>query len=305
MLNALLIAGLALAATLDDADEPKRCFGLAQRLFKQAKYSEAIAQFEEAYRLKPHPAILFNIGRCHQQLGDVPRALRSFRDYLRAMPDAADREEVSAAIRTLEGRLAERGLGQLLVYADLPGARIEVDGRQLGVSPAAVELAPGPHRLMVTCEGFAPVHREFVMPSEGSEELFVRLEAQAPPAAVNLLPPQAPASAPKAAVALSPPRRPEPRPEVVSGRLWTYLAAGASGVGLATGAGLGLSAQSASNELLRTAHSRDEAQRLRDQAAGAATAANVAYGTAVVTGAAAIVLYFVEPRLAAGSAATF
>src|SRR5688572_2990206 len=74
----------------DDTQAAKKYFQWAQSLYKQARYAEAISKFEEAYRLKPHPTIFFNIGRCYEQLGDISKALKNYREYLRIVPDAKD-----------------------------------------------------------------------------------------------------------------------------------------------------------------------------------------------------------------------
>ncbi len=153
----------------------KDAFLTGQRFYKEARYADAIAKFEEAYALKPSPVLFYNIGRCHEQLGDVPKALRSYRDYLRMAPDAKDKDTVNDAIANLERRLKEKGLQQLLVFADPPSATIEVDGKVLGNSPASVELSAGNHRLVVKAEGFEPADRSFVMQTARATEMTINL----------------------------------------------------------------------------------------------------------------------------------
>lgn len=162
-------------AVADDATRAKEIFKVAQKLYKEARYADAIAKFEEAYALKPSPVLFYNIGRCHEQLGDVPKALRSYRDYLRMAPDAKDKDTVNDAIANLERRLKEKGLQQLLVFADPPGATIEVDGKVLGNSPASVELSAGNHRLVVKAEGFETADRSFVMQTARATEMTINL----------------------------------------------------------------------------------------------------------------------------------
>ncbi|HVU51944.1 MAG TPA: hypothetical protein VHL80_14705, partial [Polyangia bacterium] len=43
----------------------------------------ALAEFREAYRLKPDPSFLFNIAQCHRKLGETDAALDFYRKYLR------------------------------------------------------------------------------------------------------------------------------------------------------------------------------------------------------------------------------
>ncbi|MBE2250701.1 MAG: tetratricopeptide repeat protein [Myxococcus sp.] len=155
MISTLLIASLLAApaggpakgaATPPEATDLARAKELVQagqRLYKQARYPEAIAKFEEAYLVRPHPVITYNIGKCYEQLGETARAMRAYRDYLRLSPNADDRETVSDAITNLERRLREKGLQQLMVFAEPPSARVSIDGKDLGNPPVSIELIAG------------------------------------------------------------------------------------------------------------------------------------------------------------------
>lgn len=277
-----------------EVKKAKELFQWGQKLYKQARYPEAIAKFEEAYQVRPHPAIHFNIGKCYEQLGETGKALRAYRDYLRLSPEAKDKETVSDAIANLERRLREKGKQQLMVFAEPPSARISVDGKELGTSPASVELVAGNHTLTVTAEGFDKVERSFVMQTTRATEMTITLRpvekapvvADAPkldpsPPTVTLAPPPLP-----------PPVAPSPEPK--KGRLWTFVAGGAAVASLGTAIGLGVGAETAAQELRAREHPRVEAQRLYDSSSGMATGSNIAYGVAGVALATAIVLFFVE-----------
>ena len=125
--------------------------------------------------MRPHPVIYFNIGKCWEQLGETAKALRAYRDYLRLAPDAKDKETVSDAIANLERRLREKGLQQLMVFADPPNARISVDGKELGTSPVSIELIAGNHQLSVAAEGYEKVDRSFVMQTTRATEMTISL----------------------------------------------------------------------------------------------------------------------------------
>jgi hypothetical protein len=298
----------ATATTKADATDPsakaKELFQWAQRLYKQARYAEAISKFEEAYALKPHPVIYFNIGKCHEQLGDTAKALRAYRDYLRLSPDASDRETVNDAIANLERRLKEKGVQQLMVFAEPSSAIIEVDGKPLGSSPASVELPAGNHKLSVKAPGFDPVERAFVMSTAHATEMTISLRAQAkaepPPPPPPLV--VADKDAPKK-VDLTPSGKADVSistgPSTPRGpRVFTWLALGVGAAAAGTGVALGLSAQNNANSL-RTApepFKPGDAQALASKATGMATGANVAYGVAGAAVVTAVVLFFVEGR---------
>jgi hypothetical protein len=158
----------------------------AQGLYARKRYAEAAARFERAYALKPVPAILFNLARCYDKLLDTPRALRAYRDYLRAAPEAADIAEVQASILVLEKRLRTLGLSQLLVLTDPPGARVRMNGKDLGESPVSAELVTGKYDVSLRLDGHAPVDSVVEVTLEKSSVLSVMLKplpADAPRAA--------------------------------------------------------------------------------------------------------------------------
>jgi len=123
--------------------------------------------------------ITYNIARCYEQLGDSPKALRNYRNYLRAVADAADKDAVNQAIAYLETRLATKGVQQVLVYAEPSNATISIDGKVLGNSPASLELVPGNHQVNVSAAGFEPVQRSVVLTAQRSMELSISLRSLA------------------------------------------------------------------------------------------------------------------------------
>lgn len=109
----LFAAALALtihAAEATEATAAARAhFQRAEQLSRQGQWREAIAAFEAAYRARPHPALFFNIGKCHEQLGEHAEALKNYREYLAQVPDAHDGEVVATSVRQLEQQLLETG----------------------------------------------------------------------------------------------------------------------------------------------------------------------------------------------------
>lgn len=308
MTHALLVALLLSAPAAKKAPAPvaaedattkkaKELFSWGQKLYKQARYAEAVEKFEEAYAVRPHPVIYFNIGKCYEQLGDTAKALRSYRDYLRLSPDASDRETVSDAIANLERRLREKGLQQLMVFADPPSAHIAVDGRELGTSPVSVELVAGNHQLVVTAEGYEKVERSFVMQLSRATEMSISLrpvgQKDAPLAS------DAPKKEEKPALDPGPPPPPppmvsEPVPQK-KGRTWTWVAGGVAVASLGAGVGMGVASGVNNEQLLKTPPGPDKnVQQLHDASRDFAIGADVAYGVAAVAAITAVVLFFVE-----------
>ena len=70
--------------------------------FKAGRHPQALAAFEQAFKLDPSPVLLYNIARCHEEMGDVAQARSNFETYLKRVPDAADRADVERRIRVMQ-----------------------------------------------------------------------------------------------------------------------------------------------------------------------------------------------------------
>lgn len=107
------MAALAPGASAEPKDAPsKRLEAIraemdkGQSLFIAGNYSGAAEVFEAGYAAYPYSAFLFNAGVCYQKQNDVDRALAKFKEYIKADPNAPDRDKVSQRIATLEAAKA-------------------------------------------------------------------------------------------------------------------------------------------------------------------------------------------------------
>ncbi len=105
----LAVPAAALAQPGDDPsrDLAKKHFETGNAYYSVANYKEALAEFEKAYKLTPLPGLLFNIGRCHENLGNLKSAIDSYKRYLELQKGAAE-PTVKLRIDNLEKRLAEQ-----------------------------------------------------------------------------------------------------------------------------------------------------------------------------------------------------
>ncbi|MBL8956316.1 MAG: PEGA domain-containing protein [Myxococcaceae bacterium] len=305
---------LALVLMLTAAAEPasdeaaakksKELFATAQKLYKQGKFTESISKLEEAYAAKPYPVIFFNIAKCHEQLNDVPKALRAYKDYLRLKPDATDRQEVSDSIANLERKLKDKGLTQVLVFAEPATAHVEIDGLDIGVSPASTEVSAGNHTLTVKAEGFLTLERGFNVTAGRSQELTVALNAKGSAASSNTSTSSSSSSTTTASSGTTTSSSSTSSSNTVTAtpsassskrRLFTWVAAGVAVAGLGAGIGLGVTAQGAASRLTSgQAPDSMTADAWQSSARGMSLGANVAYGVAAVALVAAVVLFFLE-----------
>ena len=286
----------------DQTPEARARFKKGTDLYRQARYREAIAEFQAAYRLRPHGVLHFNIAQCHEKLGDIPAALASYHDYLREVPGAEDRETVQRAVSNLEARLAATGVQQILVYSEPSGAEVLVDGQTRGRTPFSIVLPHGTHVVSLVKAGYETVTREVALAPDRSLQLDLALvkgpsmpppplapprAATAPPSRPDLTPtPPPPAVAPAA----------EPKKVARGGKLWTWVAGGAAVAAAGAGVWFGMQAQDASDKLVNASQPLPpgEAQKLYDEARSKSKTANVLYGVAGVAGAAGVTLFFLE-----------
>lgn len=100
---AAAFAMLPAAARADDTTQrAKEYFQQGTTSFNLGDFDKAIEAFQEAYKAKPDPLFLYNIGQAYRLKGDIPKALFFYRGYLRNAPKAANRAEVEAKIAALQ-----------------------------------------------------------------------------------------------------------------------------------------------------------------------------------------------------------
>ncbi|RKH29213.1 TonB-dependent receptor domain-containing protein [Corallococcus sicarius] len=99
--GALLALCLCATEALADARlEARRHFRNGMNLIEQKQFDEGIAELEEAYKIKPHPSVLYNIARAYQDAGRLAEALDAFKRYLASNPP--DAASVQAQVTRLE-----------------------------------------------------------------------------------------------------------------------------------------------------------------------------------------------------------
>src|SRR6218665_3295366 len=85
--------------------EARRHFRTAMSLIAQGQYDSGIAELLDAYSIKPHANVLYNIARAYQDAGRVPEAVDYYRRYLAAKPP--DSAPVVATLAKLEETLGD------------------------------------------------------------------------------------------------------------------------------------------------------------------------------------------------------
>ncbi|MBM4398038.1 MAG: tetratricopeptide repeat protein [Deltaproteobacteria bacterium] len=196
-------------------------------LVDKGEFVRAIEEFREAYRLRPDPKYLFNIGRCYDLLSRPREAIDYYRRYLDAAPGAPDRATVKSYVARA-GAILGTTMAEVTVAAEPADASVFVDG-DASACRAGVPcwVLPGARAIRVTRPGFDPVEQVETVRAGESVRVAVRLSATPRPA------PPADAAAPAAATAPVAVKAPAPRPAPRATALWTGLRWGLLGAGAA------------------------------------------------------------------------
>jgi tetratricopeptide (TPR) repeat protein len=82
-------------------------FEQAEIHFHVQEFDKALNLYRMAYKIKPLPGFLFNMGQCQRHLGKYKEALFSYKIFLERIPDAPNRKQVEQLIELTKRKLAE------------------------------------------------------------------------------------------------------------------------------------------------------------------------------------------------------
>ncbi len=140
-------AGDRPAPSAADKREAAKAFAEGRRAFQLGDFRHAAESFEQAYRLAPHHAPLWNAARAWHRAGNLVRAANLYAQYLEeAPPHTPDRNRATAALEELRPQL-----GRLEVHPVSGVADVKVDGEPLRGN--AVFVTPGTHAIEGVYEG--------------------------------------------------------------------------------------------------------------------------------------------------------
>jgi tetratricopeptide (TPR) repeat protein len=187
---ALFALSLPAFAEGDKAEEAKAHFLSGQAAYDKRDYEKAIAEFEEAYRLHPSPAYLYNIAVAYELWGKPDKAAEYYERYAPSAP-AAEREQIAAKIKALrpgapekppekpEDKPAEKPKTILEVKSEPDGAEIWLEERRgdpVGRTPYRGEIEPGKHTIFIEKKGYLALTRSFDILYGQTTSLDIALE---------------------------------------------------------------------------------------------------------------------------------
>jgi len=180
----LLLPGVALAQSEDQAAAPSpppsaaqaeamERFADAQALFERGDHAGALTEMERVYELlegSPNQYIvLYNLGRVYEELFQFDRAVQLYERFLaESPPEAANRAEAQASLRTLE-----RLLGTIVIRTNAEGAHVWIGDAEVGTAPSELRISAGHQVLELRADGYESVRREIDVVARGRLELDV------------------------------------------------------------------------------------------------------------------------------------
>lgn len=131
-----------------------------QEASQPPNFNGALTEYQRVYELYVgHPEryrALGNLGRCAQTLGQYDRALEYFHAFLMESPaESTARARVEGTIAALEATL-----GTVTLSANVRGATVLVDNRELGASLERVRVPVGRHVVELRASGHVPSRQE-------------------------------------------------------------------------------------------------------------------------------------------------
>lgn len=159
MAFAAVLLFLALSGTAHAADDARsvarESYARGVALAKAGDYQRALDEFQRAYELAPHYAVLYNVAQAERALGHSDQALEAFESYLRLGAEQITPERRSEVEVAIEALKAERSTAK-----DQPAAPAVVAPAAPAVvapaEPPPPAVAPvAPERAQKTAESAA------------------------------------------------------------------------------------------------------------------------------------------------------
>ncbi len=170
--------GLAQTVDTQTAQTARAAFDRGVTEVDAGHHAVAAVAFEESYRLRPVPVVLYNLARVYESLGRLRQARDTYERYLRE-GGAGVAEERRRTVEASVSRLTTE-IPQLVVRATPSDARVEVDGRVERPVGGVLLLDPGNHGIVVSADGYASERRELRLDVGARIELPVQLLARTP-----------------------------------------------------------------------------------------------------------------------------
>lgn len=169
------------AAPASAADPADAAFRQGNALYKQQRYAEAKAAFEQAFKLKRSHDIAANLGFAELKLGLQRDAAEHLAFAVKNWPPTGKAENRESALHWLG--IAKGAVMTLKVTVNVDGATVLVDGKAVGTSPLETEVFvdPGTRTIGARLAGYADAEHAVQATQGGEQKVEIALVAAPPP----------------------------------------------------------------------------------------------------------------------------
>ncbi|MFH2005010.1 MAG: PEGA domain-containing protein, partial [bacterium] len=153
-------------------------FQRGNQMFEQRQIDNAIKLYRQAYKLWPHPRVLFNIA---VSLGFLSRPLesaRTFRTVLEYGPEPINQQRFKQASERYIELMGQ--LTNLIITCQDAGAKLFINGSPVGTAPLLnkkVTLGPGTHMITASLSGKVPYSAQVRLSPGELKQVTVSLQA--------------------------------------------------------------------------------------------------------------------------------
>jgi hypothetical protein len=139
--------------------EARRHFKSGVKLYQEANFAAALAEFEAAYQKKPGPGSLQNVALCQKALLRYAEAADTLKLLLERHGGELSEEEKTAARLAYEE--LEAHVGSIVIRVRPAHAKVTLDGRSLDAASLGTPLrtSQGDHTLVVQAPGYERTSR--------------------------------------------------------------------------------------------------------------------------------------------------
>lgn len=288
-----------------EASRAEALFQEGKSLLEQGNFTEACDRLSKSDTLDPAISTLGLLAACHEQLGRLATAVREFRETAKRAEAAGDSRAEFARNRADE---LEPKVPTITVRAPSPSPSMEIllaferlTADKIG---AAMLVDPGGYEIIARAPGMREL-RWTIAVKEGAK-LIIDLPAlvppDGPPYPPSAFPPSDAAPKPRASASAQASASPAPPPVappssgLTSRQTAAIVSGGVAVVGIALGAGFGISAMNKnlkSESIATSCATRaacEEGKTLRADALQAATISTIGFGATAVGAAMTIIL---------------
>ncbi|MDP3276147.1 MAG: PEGA domain-containing protein [Deltaproteobacteria bacterium] len=174
-LSTVLVATPVFAqSSPDHVAQARTLFEHGVQLIDERRFAEAITSLEESQRLRPSPAVTYNLGLALRGVGRVQDAIAAFERYL-AQPSRSatptELEQVRGIVTQLRAAIVQLDL------RTIPSTSVvRLDGQAPVSLTGPVTLDPGPHTLEISAPTYLSTTRTLQLAAGSRTTLEVTLE---------------------------------------------------------------------------------------------------------------------------------